>query len=401
MKERIFISEVGAISAIGNNAEEHFNSLQNGVAGIAISEHLQTTHQQEFPFGEVKFSNEELAQKLGLATGNYSRTALLGLWAVSQLLDNSKLTPTVRTGFISATTVGGMDQTEQHFNAYLKGENLDFAKAHPLGSSTEFISKHLNFKGYRTTLSTACSSSANAFILGSRLIRSGLLDQVVVGGADALSAFTLNGFNSLMILDREHCRPFDAERQGLNLGEAAAYLLIESEASLLSSGRTALAELKGFANTNDAYHQTASSPDGDGAYSAMQEAIKNSGLSIDQIDYINAHGTGTANNDLSEGKAIQRLIGNLPIPFSSTKAYTGHTLAAAGAIEAVISVLCLQNQFIPASLNFKNSMPELDILPLQKSISSINLHNILSNSFGFGGNNSSLVFSSVNSHHAH
>lgn len=397
MQERIFISAMGAISAIGNNTDEHFQSLVNARAGIGISEFLQTVHQGKFPFGEVKFSNTKLAEKLGLEAGNHSRTALLGLWAVTQLLENSQLIPDKKTGFISATTVGGMDQSEQHLDDYKKGGFLDLAKAHPLGSSTEFIANQLNINGYRTTLSTACSSSANAFILGSRLIASGMLDRVIIGGVDSLSAFTLNGFNSLMILDKEHCKPFDSQRKGLNLGEAAAYLLIESEASLKASGRIALAELSGFANANDAYHQTASSPEGDGAFSAMKEAISKADLKVEQIQYINAHGTGTANNDLSEGMAIQRLIGDNNIPFSSTKAYTGHTLGAAGAIEAVISVLCLQNQFIPASLNYKNPMPELIIKPLTKDIKDASLQNILSNSFGFGGNNTSLVFSSVNS----
>jgi len=289
-----------------------------------------------------------------------------------------------------------MDSSEQHFDDYQAGEYLDLAKQHPLGYATEFVAKTLNFKAYRTTLSTACSSSANAFILGSRLIRQGLLDRVVVGGVDALSAFTLNGFNSLMILDKEHCKPFDAERQGLNLGEAASYLLIETEKSMKTAGRKALAELIGGANVNDAYHQTASSPEGDGAFSAMQSALEQANINIEEISYINAHGTGTANNDLSEGRAIQRILNGRDIPFSSTKAFTGHTLAAAGALEAVISVLCLQNQFMPASVNCKNQMPELEITPIKKTETSKPINNILSNSFGFGGNNSSLIFSKAN-----
>ncbi len=397
MKKRIFITAMGAISAIGGNPDEHIASLRAGKSGIGWVDHLTTVHRRDFPFGEIKSSNAHLAEKLKLAAGEYSRTALLGLWSVKQLLDNAQLIPDERTGLISATTVGGMDQTEHYLNDYLQGNHLELARQHPLGYSTEFIARQLKFKSYRTTLSTACSSSANAFILGSRLIRSNMLDRVVVGGVDALSAFTLNGFNSLMILDKQVCKPFDAHRQGLNLGEASAYLLLESEESLNNSNRRALAEFSGFSNANDAYHQTASSPEGNGAFSAMSMALKEAQLQIEDIQYINAHGTGTANNDLSEGRALERLLQGKDIPFSSTKSFTGHTLGAAGAIEAVIAVLCLQNNFIPASLNHTTAMPELDIEPLKNNKENIPLKHILSNSFGFGGNNSSLVLSSVKS----
>ncbi len=384
---------MGSISAIGNNVDEQLSSLLQEKTGIGWSEYLQTIHNKDFPFGEIKIANETLAQKLNLPEGNYSRTSLLALWAVKQLLENANLLPDSKTGFISASTVGGMDKSEQYLHDYKENKFLDLAIQHPLGYATEFVSKILHFKGYRTTLSTACSSSANAFILGSRLIHSGMLDRVVVGGVDALSAFTLNGFNSLMILDKNNCKPFDAERQGLNLGEAAAYLLIESERSMKNAGRKALAEFKGGANVNDAYHQTASSPEGDGAFAAMQSALDIANINIQDISYINAHGTGTANNDLSEGRALQRLLQGRNIPFSSTKAFTGHTLAASGAIEAVISVLCLQHQFVPATLNYVNKMPELNISPIAKTQNNIEIHNILSNSFGFGGNNSTLIFS--------
>ena len=300
-----------------------------------------------------------------------------------------------RTGLVSATTVGGMDQSEGFFEDYLKGEKLDYAQRHPLGASTEFIAKHIGIEAFRTTLSTACSSSTNAMIFGARLIHQGVLDKVIVGGVDALSKFTINGFNSLMILDKEHCKPFDDHRKGLNLGEAAAYLLIETEESARKAGRKIWSELKGYANTNDAYHQTASSPEGDGAFAAMNQALQKAGLQMPDIDYVNAHGTGTANNDLSESRALQRLFGNHKIPFSSTKAYTGHTLGAAGAVEAVISNLCINHQFVPASLNCKTPMNEVDIIPETQMQKVNKMDHILSNSFGFGGNNSAVVFSSV------
>lgn len=394
-EQRIVVSGMGAISAIGDHVDVHLSALQNGMHGIAISDYLETAHRETFPVGEIKHSNSELIQMLDLPEGAYSRTELLGLFAVRQLLNDLQYEMDDRTGLVSATTVGGMDQSEQFFESYLKGEQLDFARRHPLGSSTEFIAEQIGLKAFRTTLSTACSSSTNAMIMGARLIHQGVLDKVIVGGVDALSKFTVNGFNSLMILDKDHCKPFDIERKGLNLGEAAAYLLIETEESAKKAGRKIWSVLRGYANTNDAYHQTASSPEGDGAFAAMDQALKKADLNMSQISYINAHGTGTANNDLSESRALQRLFGANSIPFSSTKAYTGHTLGAAGAIEAVISNLCLNHKFIPASLNFQNRMEEVEIAPETQTRKMEKMEHILSNSFGFGGNNSAVIFSSL------
>jgi 3-oxoacyl-[acyl-carrier-protein] synthase-1 len=226
---------------------------------------------------------------------------------------------------------------------------------------------------------------------GVRLLQSGVANRGLVGGVDALSKFTLNGFNSLMILDKAHCRPFDNSRAGLNLGEGAGFLLLESSPNV-SDDSDILCELTGWANANDAYHQTASSPEGIGAFKAMNEAITQSGINPAEIDYINAHGTGTQNNDYSEGVAIKRLFGtNIPA-FSSTKAYTGHTLGAAAGIEAVFSVLAILNNCVFPNLNFKTPMDELNITP-QLSFEKRQINHVLSNSFGFGGNNSSLIFS--------
>jgi 3-oxoacyl-[acyl-carrier-protein] synthase-1 len=200
-----------------------------------------------------------------------------------------------------------------------------------------------------------------------------------------------------MILDKEFCRPFDATRAGLNLGEGAAYIVMQREDDVQSQP---LAALSGYANTCDAYHQTASSPEGDGAFCAMKKALENADLKPSGIDYINAHGTGTANNDLSEGIAIQRLFGD-KIPFvSSTKAFTGHTTSAAGSIEAVISILALLHDFIPENLNFKNKMEELCFAPYVfrhcgLDARPVEIKNVLSNSFGFGGNDTSLIFSKI------
>jgi 3-oxoacyl-(acyl-carrier-protein) synthase len=229
-------------------------------------------------------------------------------------------------------------------------------------------------------------------MLGARLINSGELDRVVVGGTDALSKFTINGFKTLMILSDEQCAPFDANRKGLNLGEASAYLVLESEKVLKEQHKKILARLTGYGNANDAFHQTASSETGEGAYLAMQKALNRAQLQPRQIDYINAHGTATSNNDLSESVALQRIFGNLVPDFSSTKAFTGHTLAAAGAIEAVFSIMALQGQMMFPSLNFHTKMPETGLMSVT-TLTSKKMTHVLSNSFGFGGNCSTLIFS--------
>ena len=198
-----------------------------------------------------------------------------------------------------------------------------------------------------------------------------------------------------MILDRQHCRPFDTSRKGLNLGEGAAYLVLESEDKVQRSGKKPIAELSGYGNTNDAFHQTASSPEGTGAFLAMDIAIKKAQLAPSAINYINTHGTATENNDLSEGLAMEKIFGDQVPPFSSTKPYTGHTLAAAGSIEAVYGLMALQKSVIFPNLNFSQKMDELTIMPEKELVENVALKNVLSNSFGFGGNSSSLVFSSL------
>jgi 3-oxoacyl-[acyl-carrier-protein] synthase-1 len=230
---------------------------------------------------------------------------------------------------------------------------------------------------------------------GAALIRAGRLDCAICGGSEALSRFTINGFNALMILDPEHCRPFDATRRGLNLGEGAAYLVLESAERVERLGKTPLAILAGAGNANDAYHLTASSPEGTGALKAMRLALSHAGLDPQDIGYVNAHGTATENNDLSEGTGLSRLFANQLPPFSSTKPYTGHTLAAAGSIEAVYSILALHHGMVWPSLNFSSPMPELDIRPATELKKGVALRHVLSNSFGFGGNTSSLLISAV------
>ncbi len=397
-QQKIVITGIGTFSSIGKNVEETLKNLIAGNAGIGKMEHLDSVYKDEIPVAEIKMTNEELRAVCGHSEAHtLTRAALIGLIGAKEALEDSgiDLDDGLRTGFVSSNSVGGMDQTEMVYLNYFK-ENPDvtFLDSNDCGAGTEKIADCLGIKDYVTTISTACSSAANAIMLGARLIRNGVLDRVLVGGADCLTKFTLNGFNTLMILDREPCRPMDDTRKGLNLGEGAGYLVIESENA--ASGKHIYCELTGYCNTNDAFHQTASSPEGDGAYNAMKNALAMSGLKPAQIDYINVHGTGTANNDLSEGRAITRLFeGNIP-RLSSTKSYTGHTLAAAGGLEAVFSVLAIQENVIFPNLRFKNRISELTIEPVTQLVEEAGINHVLSNSFGFGGNNSTVIFSKVN-----
>lgn len=387
---------IGIISSIGDTVEKNLQSLERGAHGLSRIGNFSTRLQEEIWVGEIKYSNEELMDFLKLTPEHaFTRTALLGAYAARQALGSADIQEgdTIRTGFLSSTSVGGMDYTERYGQTYLESTEWHrYIPAHPAGDSSQKIAHYLGIKGMVTTVSTACSSAANAITMGARLIRSGRLDRVVVGGTDALSKFTVNGFHTLMILSDTFCRPFDEHRTGLNLGEGAAYLVLESEETRKRAGTPALAYLSGYGNANDAFHQTASSDDGEGAFLAMQKALDVAQLMPEAIDYVNAHGTGTPNNDLSEGRALQRIFEKDMPAFSSTKPLTGHTLAAAGAVEAVFSILALQHGIIFPNLFFNTAMEELYLSP-QTKIQRKPVNHVLSNSFGFGGNCSALIFS--------
>ena len=286
-----------------------------------------------------------------------------------------------------------MDKTEQHLKDFKTHvESQKYISSHHAGDSTQKIAKNLGITEFSTTISTACSSAANAIMLGARLIKAGKLERVIVGGTDALAKFTINGFKTLMILSDTICTPFDANRKGLNLGEGAAYLVLESEFVAKKEAKSILGYVSGYGNTNDAFHQTASSDNGEGAYLVMQKALESAQLEPNQINYINAHGTATPNNDLSESIALKRIFGDHVPDFSSTKSYTGHTLAASGALEAVFSIVSLQEQCVFPNLNFKTKIQETGLIPIME-IKQKRINHVASNSFGFGGNCSTLIFS--------
>ena len=390
----ILITGMGVVSAIGLGKEETLQALIDGRSGVGELKYLKTEH-KEFPVGEVKLTDAEMRRRLGIADDAITtRTALMGMIALGEALEEANLTRETlpNVGFISGTTVGGMDMSEQYYLDYLNGEaHSEYISVHDCGNCSEMTANHFGRFAFVTTLSTACSSAANAIILGANMIRSGEAEIVVVGGSECITKFHLNGFNSLMILDTAPCRPFDATRRGLNLGEGAAYLVLESEESAMRRGAKAQALLSGYGNACDAFHQTASSPDGEGAYRAMKKALDCAGMPPDAIDYINAHGTGTSNNDVSESQAMKRLFGEAVPPVSSTKPFTGHTTSASGSIEAVFCIMALQNGFLPVNLNWSQPMED-GIVPVSQPTKK-ELHHVLCNAFGFGGNDSSMLIS--------
>ena len=369
MDKNIVITGEGIISAIGNDNR----------SGIVEMKHLHSSH-HELPVGEVQLSNDEMKAMLALPIEEQtSRTSLMGMLAVRQALAEAQLPETApknrRVVLISGTTVGGMDITEQYYDSFATSdEHLDCLKKHDCGSSTEEIAAMFGISEC-TTISTACSSAANALILGANLLKTGQADLVIAGGSEALTRFHLNGFNSLMILDHEPCRPFDAQRAGLNLGEGAAFVVMETEASARERGADIHAWLTGYGNACDAFHQTASSDNGEGAYRAMTEALE------------------TPNNDLSESAALKRVFAEKMPLISSTKAFTGHTTSASGSIETVICLLAMQHHFVPANLRWEHQIPD-GITPTT-GVKDVTLKHVVCNAFGFGGNDSSLILSAV------
>lgn len=400
MRERIAITGMGVISAIGNNADECLDALLHHRSGIASMRYLRSVH-HEFPVGEVKLSCEEMIRLLGSSLPSHitdlatlSRTALMGAIAVGEALRSAQLGGSDRAALLSGTTVGDMDKTEDCYgDCDHNADHCEYIATHSCGTSTECIAEcYPGQFNMVTTLSTACSSAMNAILLGARLIESQRAQVVVAGGSESLTRYHLNGFKSLMILDQEPCRPFDDTRAGLNLGEGAAYLVLESESHAMGRGCKPLAVLSGAGNRCDAFHQTASSSNGEGAFLAMSEALKTAQLHPCDIDYINAHGTGTPNNDASECEALKRVFGNQVPPFSSTKPFTGHTTSASGAIEAAFCIMALEHQFLPVNLNWANPMQD-GLRPATSATPTKAIEHILCNAFGFGGNDSSIVIS--------
>jgi len=296
-----------------------------------------------------------------------------------------------RVGVFLGTSTSGLLQTEL---AYRRREpdgalpaDFHYGATQNTYSLAAFVTRALGLAGPSWVVSTACSSSAKVFGNAQRLIAAGLIDAAVVGGVDSLCLTTLYGFNSLELLSNQICRPWDGARNGLSIGEAAAFALVERECAAPQ------AWLLGVGESNDGYHMSTPHPEGAGAIAAMQAALTDAGLQSADIDYINLHGTATPSNDAAEDHAVAGVFGT-DTPCSSTKGATGHTLGAAGGVEALISMLAIENGLMPAGLNVQQRDPALRLNYLLENRHAP-VRRVLSNSFGFGGSNASLVFGAV------
>ena len=391
---RIFVTGIGVISAIGDTLAENHIALKAGKCGITDLHLFPSRYAGRLPFGEIRITTDKLKEKLKANDAGITRTILLALHAFDEAINDAHLGQTQLSSFdtalIGASTVGGMCLTDElYHDANKAGDGSAYLASYDCASVSLYLQSRYGINGIVNTINTACSSSANAIMYGARLIGSGLARRAIVGGVDSLAKFTINGFNALHILSDEACTPFDANRKGLNLGEGAAFLVLEKEED--TGGKKIYAELTGYGNSNDAFHPSSLSDNGDGPYLSMKGALNSACLLPVAIDFINAHGTATENNDEVESRAMLRLFDVVPA-FTSTKSNTGHTLGAAGAIEAVYSILNLTHQEIYPGLHFKQAIATTGLQPVQV-YRKTRLKHVMSNSFGFGGNCTSLIFS--------
>jgi 3-oxoacyl-[acyl-carrier-protein] synthase-1 len=287
-----------------------------------------------------------------------------------------------RIAVLLGTSTSGILHTELAYRAN-DFHDLRYRYAQNLYSVTDFVRRTLGAEGPSMTVSTACSSSAKVFAAAARYIEAGLADAAVVGGVDSLCLTTLHGFASLQLVSDEPCRPFDAARKGMSIGEAAGFALLEKKEARI--------HLAGYGESSDAHHMSTPHPEGEGALAAMRQALARARLEPGAIDYVNAHGTATPANDRAEDRALVRLFGDR-VPVSSTKGWTGHTLGAAGIVEAVVCFLALEHGFIPGTLNSSAVEPGLGS-QVALETRDARVRHALTNSFGFGGSNCSLVFS--------
>jgi 3-oxoacyl-(acyl-carrier-protein) synthase len=391
----VFITGFGCISPIGFNADENLKNLQLEKDGIEKSLFLKSRYASLKNFGEVKIDNQTLMNELHLKDiKGLTRTDLFALKAFGEATENANLDPDEisdrKTAFISASTVGGMCNTDEIYkDANNQSLSTEFVNSYGFAVHTLNVVRFFGMKGFTNTINTACSSSSNAMMMGMRLIQSGRIKRAIVGGAESLAKFTVNGFNSLQILSEGKCKPFDENRDGLNLGEAAAYLVLEAED--ICRHKENWGRIIGAGNTNDVFHASALSDNAVGVTKCMELALKDASILPREVSYINAHGTGTRNNDQVELVGFENVFSKIP-PFSSTKSYTGHTLAASGALEAIYCLLSFRNREIYPNLHTISPIQGCGSSLVRKFTPDVELNYIMSNAYGFGGNCTSLIF---------
>lgn len=388
------ITGLGVIAAPGCGLAEIWTALATGKGGLKPLTLFQSPRYGQIPVGEI---TRDLAA-LG-APAHGSRSDKLAWLAARDALRSANLDPKSvadRTGVLLGSSVGGTYDTERFLTALIKDQKMRArpTRFHECSSPVDLVADSFGLYGPSFAISTACSSGALAIATAAELIQSGQAEVMLAGGTDSLAHTTWAGFHSLLLVDSHGCRPFDASRGGMSFGEGAAVLIIEAEAHARRRGAKILARLTGWGASCDAHHVTAPHPDGAGAFAAMQSALRRAQLSPSDIGYVNAHGTGTRDNDVAEGKALKTLFGDKVPPFSSTKQFFGHALAASGAIEAVVCIEALRRQQLPANPGFEQIDPAIGLAPIT-TMQPAKLQHVMSNSFGFGGNNAVLIFSTT------
>ncbi len=384
----IAVSGIECICAAGLNLSECMDSMFSGIRHIAPPSIFISNHRISYPVFEIPENGLFPQSKEIFRTGQLALVAAKGAVEKSGL--NKKNLQQKRVGVCIGTTVGSSLNSEKFYQEYLNGKNPDMAPIKRFFNSNpaELIAREFNLSGPCQTIVNACSSGTDAIGIGASWIQAGICDVVIAGGADELCRVTYNGFISLLIVDSSPCRPFDVSRAGLNLGEGASIFVMEAEKSLSERKTTPSAFICGYGSSSDAYHLTAPKPNGAGLKRAITDALESSGVSASDIAFVNAHGTGTENNDKVESMVLDSMLNG--VPFHSTKGYTGHTLGASGAIEAAFTSAFLSAGKTPASIGFSKKDPELQSFP-QAENKQIDGNFAISESLAFGGNNSVLV----------
>jgi 3-oxoacyl-[acyl-carrier-protein] synthase II len=402
-EKRVVVTGLGTVNAVAGDPREFAAALRNGVCGIGPITLFDTTDFRTHNGAQVKDFQPRAAIPRGVSLKRMSRSDLLALAATFQALAQAGLDPVPEalreeTGVVIGGGAGGLLEAEDFFQDYLRkaGRAARFSRLSPVScaATANRLTTQFGLYGPKATIMTACSSGATAVGLGRDLIRSGAARAMIAGGTEPLCRMTFASFNALKAVDPEYCRPFSGNREGLTLGEAAGILILETLSGAKERGARILAEVLGYGVTCDAHHMTAPDVGASGAVRAMREALTDAGLPPESVDYINAHGTATPPNDLMETQAIKEVFGPRArrIPVSSTKSMHGHTLGASGALEAVVSILAITEGFIPPTIHRETPDPECDLDYVTEGARSIAPDVVLSNSFAFGGNNTTVIF---------
>ena len=391
----IYIHACGFHSALGSQHSDIHKRLQSGVGSNMVEELDVLNDGQPTIVGRIEGELPTISASFAEYDSRNNRLALSALSQIERDIEHAKQQyGSDRIAVIVGTSTSGISDGEFAFTEKLENgqfpQSFHYSKQE-LGNSSEFVSHYYGLKGPNYAISTACSSSGRVFLTAQRLLNSGMVDAVVVGGVDTLCKLTLNGFHGLEALSTEHCQPFSAQRKGINIGEAAAFMLLSKDKPTQPSNYVALL---GCGDSSDAHHISAPHPEGNGAEQAMQKALLAASLKPEQIGYINAHGTATPLNDSMESKAISRVFPN-KVPVSSTKPLTGHTLGAASSVEAAIAWHILTFDLSLPLQNCQDKAEDIEV-DLVNCCQKLKSKNILSNSFAFGGNNISLIFGVVN-----